>query len=150
MQVCVLMETVETLQSGRGGELEQRLVTLTAQLASAKAREVALEARCGQLLEEAESATKAAGAAVSEAQATKAKLSESSVALAAAEAAARAAEAALADARGEARARTEDATRCAREVDEVRARLAVVDADGEGLRATLRDMSARHVELLNR
>ena len=32
----MLMETVETLQAGGGGELEQRVLVLTAQLAAAR------------------------------------------------------------------------------------------------------------------
>ena len=49
-QVSVLMETIETLQAGSSSEREQRVVTLTAQLATSKAREVALEQRAGELL----------------------------------------------------------------------------------------------------
>lgn len=45
LQVTVLMETVETLHSGSDGEREQCLVTLTAQLAAAKAIQAALERR---------------------------------------------------------------------------------------------------------
>ena len=35
-QVTVLMETIETLQSGSGGEVDQRMLSLTAQLAAAR------------------------------------------------------------------------------------------------------------------
>ena len=48
------MDTVETLRVGGEGEREQRIVSLTAQLAAAKTGEAVLEARAGELLAEAE------------------------------------------------------------------------------------------------
>lgn len=50
MQAAVLLETIETLQSGASNEQEQRLVALTAQLASAQKQAAAQEARIRGLL----------------------------------------------------------------------------------------------------
>ncbi len=50
MHIGVLLETVETLQAGSPGEREQRLVSLTAQLAALRSREAALERRASELL----------------------------------------------------------------------------------------------------
>lgn len=49
LQVAVLMETVETLHAGSDAEREQRLVSLTAQLAGAKGVQAALERRAAHL-----------------------------------------------------------------------------------------------------
>ena len=53
-QVTVLMDTVETLHAGGDSERDQRIVSLTAQLAASRTGEAVLEARAGELLAEAE------------------------------------------------------------------------------------------------
>ena len=63
VQVAVLMDTVEALQAGSGSERDQRVVTLTAQLAAARAVEGSLERRATELLAEVEAAQGAAARA---------------------------------------------------------------------------------------
>lgn len=54
VQLTVLMETVETLQAGNTSEKDQRIIALTAQLASSRAAEVALDRRSNELVAELE------------------------------------------------------------------------------------------------
>eukprot|EP00983_Pelagomonas_calceolata_P022573 710651-Pelagomonas_calceolata.AAC.3 len=42
------METIETLQAGAGGEADQRMLSLTAQLAAARAHEKGITLNPGQ------------------------------------------------------------------------------------------------------
>jgi hypothetical protein len=53
-QVAVLVDTVETLHAGGESERDQRIVSLTAQLAASRTGEAVLEARAGEVLAEAE------------------------------------------------------------------------------------------------
>jgi hypothetical protein len=50
MRAAVLLETIETLQAGGASEQAQRVVALTAQLASAQAQGGAQEARLRELM----------------------------------------------------------------------------------------------------
>jgi hypothetical protein len=50
IQASILMDTVETLQVGSDGEAAQRVLALTAQLVTARTREVMLERRAAELL----------------------------------------------------------------------------------------------------
>ena len=63
VQISILMETVEALQAGSHSERDQRVVTLTAQLAAAKAVEGSLERRAEELMGELEEALRRAAKA---------------------------------------------------------------------------------------
>ncbi|KAL3148684.1 hypothetical protein ABBQ38_014099 [Trebouxia sp. C0009 RCD-2024] len=152
VQLSVLVETVETLQAGTpgNGEKDQRIVSLTAQLTTARMKESVSERRSAQLqCELEEQATKLHKVQVELDKAEhllSEKDTESAIGKAAAEAAARN----ISALRGELKAHADAAAKAAREVDDARNAAAKAEAEAAGLRAAVDAARTRHFEQLTK
>ncbi|CAG9460472.1 unnamed protein product [Pedinophyceae sp. YPF-701] len=148
VQIGILTETIEALQAGTASERDQRIISLTAQLAASRAAEAALECRAAELVAELQ---------CREAHIADLKRSESELVAGAARASAD-----LAVAReerdradGELQAARRDLQRAAdkerhlsMEVDKCQLSLKRAQADFEGVKAALEQARLRHAAQL--
>lgn len=148
-QLQILTETVEALQAAAGsGDREQRVVTLAAQAATARASESALERRCAELSRDSQRET--ARCARIESQLASARRDIQSAEQRAREAAAREelAREETSAARQEAAARTEELAALARRCDAATEAKVAAESREASARNALEKQHARHLEQL--
>eukprot|EP00873_Tetraselmis_striata_P027154 jgi/Tetstr1/447418/TSEL_034852.t2 len=147
-QIAVLMDTIETLQAGNPGEREQRVVSLTAQLVSARTQDASREKRAQELVASAEArADEAAGLrrelemAQEEARRQAAEIGRLKQAIQAKEKDSSSLQERLREAEQQTAAATE-------QHDTMKEALRQCEAELEGSREALSSANARHVEQL--
>eukprot|EP00891_Asterochloris_glomerata_P000304 jgi/Astpho2/304/Aster-02189 len=150
VQLLVLMETVETLQAGTPGEKDQRIVSLTAQLTSARMREVVEERRGSELHCELEGTRRELHQAKLELNKAQQAVTDRDHQLTLAAAAAEGQARALTARKADAGAGAEVNLKLTRELDDAKATLDKADAEITGLQAALESARARHFEQLSR
>ena len=131
------METIETLQAGNTSEKDQRIVALTAQLATARAAEVSLDRRCNELVSELESRTQRMIQMESDANVVHQQARERESRLAAATGTLDMLEQEVSALKQETRQQADGTQRLARELDLARDGQRRAEAEAHGLRAAL-------------
>ncbi|DBB14510.1 TPA: hypothetical protein ACH3X3_004792 [Trebouxia sp. C0006] len=150
VQLSVLVETVETLQAGTPGEKEQRIVSLTAQLTTARMKEAVSERRASQLQCELEEQATNVHKLQSELDKAEHRLSEKEVEVSVGKASLEAASRDISALKGELKAHAEASAKAAHEVDDARNSAAKTEAEATGLRAALDAARIRHFEQLTK
>ncbi|DBA92530.1 TPA: hypothetical protein ACH3X1_002761 [Trebouxia sp. C0004] len=150
VQLSVLVETVETLQAGTPGEKEQRIVSLTAQLTTARMKEAVSERRASQLQCELEEQATNVHKLQSELDKAEHRLSEKEVEASVGKASVEATLRDISALNGELKAHAEASAKAAHEVDDARNSAARVEAEATGLRAALEAARNRHFEQLTK
>lgn len=150
VQVTVLMETVETLQAGNASEKDQRIVVLTSQLATSRAAEVALDRRCAGLLVDIESKAQKLQQADEEIATLRMQVRERDARGAAQRGTADMLEQEVAALRQDVKTKSEEAAALLRELDAQREAARRLDAEAQGLRATIESVRRRHHDQLSK
>ncbi|KAL0020086.1 hypothetical protein WJX79_009298 [Trebouxia sp. C0005] len=150
VQLSVLVETVETLQAGTPGEKEQRVVSLTAQLTTARMKEAVSERRASQLQCELEEQAINVHKLQSQLDKAEHRLSEMEVEASVSKASVEAVLRDISALKGELKAYAEASAKAAHEVDDARNSAAKTEAEATGLRAALEAARNRHFEQLTK
>ena len=150
VQLRILTETVEALQASAGsGDREQKIVTLAAQAATARASEAALERRCAELSQEASSRVARVNDLEQTLSAAELSANAADVRADAADERESSAREERAAAREETSARVEEAAALARQVDTATDARASAEAREAAARQALEQQHQRHVEQLH-